>query len=89
MLKINAQKIRDVLAQVRGMQKDPFFKIIVSMDNNAYFKHRAIEAIHQGDYLLACKLLVILLVIGPLGSAGQTQLKQEIKRIKKDNANRS
>jgi hypothetical protein len=37
-------------------------KIILDCNNIFYYKNRAIEAIHTGDYLLAIRLLAIILM---------------------------
>lgn len=60
-MKISKQKIREILTQIRDMKDDRAFNIITSLEDKTYLKHRAIEAIQCEDYLLACKLLVILL----------------------------
>lgn len=60
-VKISKQKIREILAKIRDMKEDRAFNIITSLEDKSYLKHRAIEAVQCEDYLLACKLLVILL----------------------------
>lgn len=52
--------IQKILRTIQTGLRDETFKIIIRQDNLDYFAHRAIEAILQKDFLLACKLLVIL-----------------------------
>jgi ribosomal protein L22 len=76
-VKISKQKIREILTQIRDMKDDRAFNIITSLEDKTYLKHRAIEAIQCEDYLLACKLLVILLTY----EATNVQIQSSLHRV--------
>jgi hypothetical protein len=83
---------------------EPTFQIIVEQDNLSYFVYRTIEAIRAKEYVLACRLLLILIAKDYIGETTQIQpslhgiparpednrrKEERLKKVEKQNADRS
>lgn len=67
--------INKVFKDIRFKKSDTFWKRIIEIGNPEYFKMRAIEAVEANDYLLAIRLLILILANKECNTSHQSKRK--------------